>query len=515
MLEATRGIVAAVAGLALLPGGAAWGTDRAEPFAIEVVDAQTGRGVPLVVLETTDNRQYVTDSAGLVALDHPAFFGERVFFRVTGHGYRFPADGFGIRGRALRVEPGGTARLEVERINIAERLYRITGAGIYEHAVRLERPTPIDRPLLNAGVMGQDSVQATVYRGQVHWFWGDTNLPHYPLGVFQSTGATSLLPNRGGLDPGVGTNLSYFRDENGLSRRMFETEQQYPVWIEGLCAVPDRNGRERLIAHYVQVEELGKPRAWGIAVWDDETLRFEPTVQLPGNSPAMLHGSQATLVEEERRRWVYFAAPFPLVRVPATYEAVLDPTQYEAFTCLEGGAWWDDDAPPPVARDEEGNVVYAWRAGTAWVDQVRQARLVETGRLGANEGWLDVRDAENGEPIRLHRGSVNWSPYRGRWIMIGGRHGGEASFLGDIYYAEAEAPEGPWPRARRIVMHVGHSFYNPAHHPFFDEEDGRVIYFEGTYTILFSDAVPTPGYEYNQILYRLDLSDPRLHDDGD
>ena len=33
-------------------------------FAIEVVDDQTGRGVPLVELETVNNRRYFTDSAG-------------------------------------------------------------------------------------------------------------------------------------------------------------------------------------------------------------------------------------------------------------------------------------------------------------------------------------------------------------------------------------------------------------------------------------------------------------------
>jgi hypothetical protein len=48
-------------------------------------------------------------------------------------------------------------------------------------------------------------------------------------------------------------------------------------------------------------------------------------------------------------------------------------------------------------------------------------------------------------------------------------------------------------------------------HPFFDEDGGRVIYFEGTYTHTFSGrAERTPFYDYNQVLYRLDLADPRL-----
>ena len=37
------------------------------------------------------------------------------------------------------------------------------------------------------------------------------------------------------------------------------------------------------------------------------------------------------------------------------------------------------------------------------------------------------------------------------------------------------------------------------------------IFFEGTYTHTFSgNAQMTPRYDYNQIMYKLDLSDPRL-----
>ena len=37
------------------------------------------------------------------------------------------------------------------------------------------------------------------------------------------------------------------------------------------------------------------------------------------------------------------------------------------------------------------------------------------------------------------------------------------------------------------------------------------IVFEGTYTAEFADRPrPTPRYNYNQILYRLDLDDPAL-----
>ena len=86
-----------------------------------------------------------------------------------------------------------------------------------------------------------------------------------------------------------------------------------------------------------------------------------------------------------------------------------------------------------------------------------------------------------------------------------------SSFLGEVWYAEADTPLGPWVYARKIVTHDEYSFYNPKHHPMFDQEGGRVIYFEGTYTTTFSgNKDPTPRYDYNQVMYQLDLSDERL-----
>jgi hypothetical protein len=81
-----------------------------------------------------------------------------------------------------------------------------------------------------------------------------------------------------------------------------------------------------------------------------------------------------------------------------------------------------------------------------------------------------------------------------------------AEKTGSVYYAEADHPIGPWNRAIKIVEHRAYNFYNVVEHPFFDQEGGSVIYFEGTYTAAFSAAKElTPRYDYNQILYRLRL----------
>ena len=170
-------------------------------FRIQVVDEATGRGVPLVELRTVNQIRYVTDSNGVVAFDEPGLLNRKVFFFVTSHGYEAAKDNFGYRGRALVVKQGGSARLGVLRLNIAERLYRITGAGIYRDSTLTGDRIPIREPLLNGLVLGQDSVINALYRDKIHWFWGDTNRPDYPLGNFHVPGATSERPGQGGLIP--------------------------------------------------------------------------------------------------------------------------------------------------------------------------------------------------------------------------------------------------------------------------------------------------------------------------
>ena len=149
-------------------------------FALRVLDEQTGRGVPLVELKTVTNQRFVTDSSGVAAIREPELFGETVFFHVSSHGYEFPKDGFGYRGQQIKVESGSETTLKIKRLNIAERLYRVTGAGIYADSVLLGEKPPIAQPLLNAQVSGSDSVVTAIYRGKLHWFWGDTNRPKYP-----------------------------------------------------------------------------------------------------------------------------------------------------------------------------------------------------------------------------------------------------------------------------------------------------------------------------------------------
>lgn len=475
-------------------------------FAIRVVDEDTGRGVPLVELRTVNGVCYYTDSNGLVAFDEPGLMGRRVFFFIESHGYEFPADGFGTRGAALTPLPGKSATLKIKRLNVAERLYRVTGAGIYRDSVLLGEKVPLREPVLNAQVFGSDSVMNAVYRGKIYWFWGDTNWPAYPLGNFHTPGAVSELPENGGLDPAEGVDLQYFVGENGFARPTAQMEGEGPTWISGVTVLRDEDGRERLFADYAKIRPPLSVYRRGMIEWNDEQARFEHVADIPAGAP--LHSAGHTFQHEENGvRYVYFANPYPLMRVQATPKAFLDSSQYEAFTCLVDGSRLEQ---PQLDRDSDGRLRYAWRRNTPVVGPSEQKKLVEAGVMQPHEGLLQLRDRDTGRTVVAHGGSVYWNAHRRRWVMIAVEIGGESSFLGEVWLAEADTPVGPWAYAVKVVTHNQYSFYNPKQHPMFDQDGGRIIYFEGTYTYTFSgNPVATPRYDYNQVMYRLDLDDPR------
>ncbi len=474
-------------------------------FAVTVVDDQTGRGVPLVELRTVNEIRCFTDSNGVAAFREPGLMGRRVFFSVKSHGYEFPADGFGIRGAALDVKPGGRATLKVRRLNVAERLYRVTGQGIYRDSLLAGVPVPLRSPALNGQVLGQDSVQMVEYRGKLYWFWGDTNRPGHPLGHFGTAGATSARPGEGGLDPSKGVDLNYFVDASGFSRPMCAMPEAGMKWIDGVALVPDEEGKERLVARFARMKSLGEAHERGVLAWNDKTEALEPAARFgPEEFPwpcchAFRHGDH-----------VYFATPYPYVRVKADLKSFKDPRAYEAFTPLAAGSRYKKGAAS-LDRGADGRLEWSWKKDTGPLWEGQEKDLLAAGRIRPEEARYRLAEAGGVRRVGAHNGSVAYNAYRKRWIMVLGEAGGGASYLGEAWYSEADAPEGPWLHARKVMTHDKYTFYNVKHHPLFDQEGGRLIYFEGTYTAQFSgNQDPTPRYDYNQVMYRLDLSDARL-----
>ncbi len=432
-------------------------TVNAAPFGIRVVDEATGRGVPLVELRTVAGTSYYTDNAGLAAIDEAALIDQEVFFNVSSHGYEFAADGFGIRGKRLRVTPGTIEEITIQRKNIAERLYRITGVGLYEHAVRLGQSTPLEHPLRNASVAGSDSTHCCMYRGRLFWIWGDTNRIGYPLGNFSTTGATSQLPGSGGLAPELGVNLTYFGDGKGFVKSLTPFKSPGPVWLTAMTTLKDEKGKEHLVATYLKIKGSLTVDERGLCEWNDAEQVFREVLVFPKSAKLAPEG-HCFLHTDHQGEWLYVGEATPELRMPARYEAWRDPQTYK--------------------------------------------------RVDADEKF---REATTGTEIDPHHGHVAWSPARKKWISIFCESGGASSYLGETWYAEADRPEGPWRDAVKIITHDKYSFYNPTQHPYFSDEAGRYLYLEGTYTATFSgNERQTPLYEYNQMMYRIDLSDPRL-----
>ena len=479
----------------------------ADPFAIEVLDDQTGRGVPLVELTTTAGVTYVTDSAGLVAFDESGLMDQRVFFSVKSHGYEAPKDGFGIRGVAFDVKSGGSAQIKLKRLNVAQRLYRVTGQGIYRDTVLLGRKPPIREPLLNAQVTGCDSVVTAQYRGKLHWFWGDTNQVSYLLGNYSVPGATTPLPSSGEIDPERGLDLSYFVGENGFAKAVCQMPGEGPTWIGGVTAVPDASGRERLLGGYVKIKAPMTVYRRGIAMWNDETNQFDRVSDFEPDVPLFPTG-HTFRHRDAGAEYVYFATSAPLARIKASAESYQDLDEYEAFTCLKPGSTLK---APEIDRDEAGRVRFGWKKNAPPLEAAQQAQLVKDGLLKEHEGLLQFRDAATGKPIVAHNNSCTaWNEHRQKWVNIILQFYG-TSVLGEIWYAEADSPVGPWVYATKVITHDQYSFYNPKQHPYFSRKGSKHLYFEGTYTHAFSGTEHrTPRYDYNQIMYRLDLDDPRL-----
>src|SRR5262245_42376984 len=290
-----------------------------------VLDAGTGRGVPLVELETVNHLKFVTDNAGRVAFHEPGLMDREIFFTVRSHGYELKKDGFGFAGVRITPRAGQASEVKITRHNVAERLCRLTGEGLYRDTILLGHAVPLaDVP--NPGlVAGQDTVQAAVYNGRVYWFWGDTNRMSYPLGLFRVAGATTPLP-ADAFDPADGIPFNYFVDpKTGFARAMMPLPERPEgvVWVESVFVVADEGAAEKLVGHYSRRKGLAEEYEQGIAVFDDARAVFEPAKDLPFAEKWRRPNGHPILYDEGGTRWLLFGSPTPNVRVPARLRDVL------------------------------------------------------------------------------------------------------------------------------------------------------------------------------------------------
>jgi hypothetical protein len=325
------------------------------------------------------------------------------------------------------------------------------------------------------------------------------------------TGATSDAPEK--IDPSVGFDLHYFTGKDGFVRAMAPLEGEGVVWLYGIVVLKDESGTERMLAYYERRRGLEATLENGFVIYNDKTETFEK-LKTTALDPAFHPTGYPSRVSVDGVDYIYFTAPYPVLRVKANYNSYLDLTTYEAYTCLKPGTRYNKDKPQ-LDRDADGKLLWSWKTNTQPLNPHDQEALVAAGKMKREESPHRLADSDSGKPILLNNCSCFWNDYRKKYIMIACEEHG-ATGLGEIWFAESGKPEGPWTTAKKIITHANkkddaHDFYNPTQHPFFDREGGRVIYLEGSYVNTFSgNPHPTPYYEYNQIMYRLDLSDPRL-----
>ncbi len=474
-------------------------------FGLEFVDATTGRGVPLIEVQTSGGERLWTDNNGWVAIER-FVEGQSLNVEVYANGYRYDGQlGNGKPGETVIASAGGRRKLTVVRDNIAERLYRVTGAGQYHHSANLGEAIIDEKGNYNAAVLGSDSVLTTVYKGKLFWVWGDTRLAESPIFTFRAPGATSELPQNAPHSPLDWIRLNYFVDATEQAVGLAPKVGPGAMWLGGLVSVFDHNNEERLFARYSRHKD-GARVGSGLLRWNDATERFEKIHDnaADGDFPGM---GQPIKITVNNADYVYIGRN---TRVAATPEAFVDPSAHEVFSPID-----------PVTRKVE----YLWDGVTPNFQWRKETTVATNAELSKEtHPWGHVHDIDSGKSLWVSaaggpwgtegrgRGRAQWNEHRKRFVWTFQTVGSGSSF-GETYYMEADTPLGPWVYARKIVTHAydGYSFYNPRHHPYLSPDTGRTILFEATYTTLLTEITDfTPRYAYNQVMYQVDTEDERL-----
>ena len=170
-----------------------------------------------------------------------------------------------------------------------------------------------------------------------------------------------------------------------------------PTWIMGYAALPDKTGKPHLVGTYRKIRNHLEVYQSGLCAWNDANESFEQlrvlwtkSEQAP-EQPHAPDGHPVLWKDDKGREWVLFGNPLPSLRCPAKFEAWKDPSTWEVLK--------------------------------------PQASLAAAG---------------DDSPVKPHSGSIAWSPFRNRWVTVFVQSFGKPSGLGEVWYAESDAPTGPW-----------------------------------------------------------------------
>ena len=306
-------------------------------------------------------------------------------------------------------------------MNVAERLYRVTGAGVYRDSVLVGRPragqgAAAERPGVRVGQRAHGPVP-----GQALLVLGRHQPARLPARQLPHPGATSELPGQGGSTPSSGVDLTYFVDEKtGFARPTAETARQGPH----LALRPGRLPRRGRAANGSSPATPRSGRTWRPTSTGSSpsTPRRTPSRRSPrSRSTRALRPSGHTFQRKEGGvDYLYYCTPYPLTRVRARLADLKDVTKYEGFSPLKTGT-------PRAARQVARRAPARPRprrprplrlAAEHGGPHARPRNRSSSASDSARERILDLRDVETGAFVYAHAGSVSWNAYRNRWVMI-------------------------------------------------------------------------------------------------
>ncbi|MDD3001221.1 MAG: hypothetical protein PHF29_05645 [Candidatus Riflebacteria bacterium] len=482
-------------------GAVVYGHSTTAPFMIRFVDEADGQPVPLVEIEAFNALRLVSDNLGYIAVQEPDLVGKKVRFLVRGNGYEYDkTDFFGEKSINPEVVPGRVLQIKLRRSMPAKRLYRITGAGRYRDSVLGGIIKPESAGGLPGKVVGLDSAIPVWWNNKLYCFWGDTLCTDRMN--LSASGGIVRAAQKG--DASAALDIEFFTNNEGYVKPMIDTGSPGFVWIEAVLPFKSGGGSEVLAARYVKHKTLDEAVETGFALFRPNTQNFSVIKKIKSQRH---HKSAHAAAVSYMGRSGYAIQPWEM-----TLEGLagfMNPDSYYAYTCLQPAKANEgveiDKMRYSVNRDETGKVRYGWVRGGLACNPRLQTKLCDMKVLKQDEKWLFLTNIETGKETVDFNGSINWNPYRQRWIMIAQ---GET---GEILYSEADTFNGPWIYARSVVKHDSYNFYNPVHHLWFDKDNGSKVFFEGTYTSFFTrDGYKTPRADYNQVMYSLDISRPEL-----
>ena len=479
-------------------------------YAIKVIDAATGRGVPQVDLVMTDGKRYTTDSGGTVAFNRSGFMNVADTFVPETYGYKLAS------GTSVTLTPvlGTSGTVSLVRTQIAERLYRETGVNRYSQTVAVGGTSPITYPGTGApgNVFGQDSGLTAVYKGKLYEFWGDTGRDLNNDGVddggvagkYRTTGGIMSLPANGGLDPSVGENINYILNTDGTLKEMFPSSNGFSgplVWASSPMVTYDSTGAEKMVIGYSSINGGTNVVDHGFAVWNDSTQQFTKINTYALNVP-FGPGQNATLTSFNGVSYYVIPSGNALIRVKNTYADLTNINSYETYTPLKPGTILAKDAflgishiyaQSDINRDANNNVLWTWAANTTILTSADYSNLNSDGTIPWSKNNFAFQDADSNDHPVFSTAGLSYNNYTKSWTFIGQQSFG-ASLLGEIWYGQSKSLMGPWNYIRKVQTNAQtngvndpYAFYNLIQHPYYSR-DGKYLYYEGTNTAFLTES---------------------------